>query len=182
MFRRLSTYYVQKRKSITSKVIEKIIYVLNKLSILLHIILKCLVIFSVYERRPPKLTAEMVENNQYDFHNYCNTIIALLVSCVIYSCCSCCNQNTSFHILTQNISFIINSIIFTVFWWTIIPHFLHRLPWCHVYLAATMFHCLILFTNLSFYMYKLKSVSTSVYPIHVSKKKLNKSVNVSVAV
>ena len=182
MFRRLSTYYVQKRKTITSKVIEKFIYFLNKLSILLHIVLKCLVIFSVYERRPPKLTAEMEQNNQYDYHNYCNTIIALLVSCVFYSSSYCFNQNTPFRVLSQNISFIINSIIFTVFWWAMVPHFLHLLPWSHVYLAATLFHCLILFINLSFYIFRLKSASTSVYPIHVSKRGLKKNVNVSVAV
>ena len=184
MLRTLSTYYDDRRKSCTTKVMEKFVYGINKSVILLHIILKGFVIFSVYKRRPSRVDNEM--------YSYCNAIIATNVSCMMYVL-PFLYTNKIVHSVFQYLTLIVNSIIFSIYWWTIVPDFLHSLPWSYVYLAHAFISSITLFGYILFSNSQLKKRrSIAILPYRGSvpyaktvlpnSSHINKSVNVSVSV
>lgn len=127
MFRKLSTFYETRRQTCSEKVRKEFFYVSHKLSIILHVIIKLLVMYSVYERRPSR-------NDDESGTSFHDTIIAANASCLLYIIPFLLTRHTVHHIF-QYISLILNSILLSVFWFAIAPEDLHDQPWSHVYIT-----------------------------------------------
>lgn len=134
MFRRLSTIYYRRRESCSSKMMNNMVWAINKLSILLQVCLKVIVILSVYKIRPTKETNE-------EEHDYCNGVIAL------YSAIMCYHLPMMYTLkfmdtVFQYITFIISSTLFSIFWWTLTPTLFHQFVFAKVYLSSACLNCL----------------------------------------